>query len=155
MSREDIPAAAVHRLLKEGVTGDVRVSTAAVQQSLGLVKAYVMKAGKESAAVVKASKGSTVLDRHAQIGLLNVCAGVTEDKLQFVESKKRGLPVAGVSRVFRESASNLRVSAKVEKMVTAAATAYLNELGRRAALIMAASGRKTLLKQDVAAASEF
>lgn len=155
MSRENIPAASVQRLLKDGVSGKIRVSGPAVQKAHGLVQAYLMKAGREAASVSKAAKMQTIKDRHAQLALLNVCAGVGEADLGAVDHKKRGLPVAGVSRVFREAAGNIRVSADVEKMCTSAAEAYLKTLGRRAAMIAQAAKRQTLLEADIAAANAF
>ena len=152
--REDIPAAAVSRLLKSGVSGTIRVSSPAIQSALGLVNAYVSKAGKEAAKVSGASKMSTIKDRHAEVALLNPCVGVDEANLKFVDHKTRGLPVAGVARVFR-GANNLRVSAVVEKMATAAAEAYLETLGRRAAMITMAAKRQTISEADIKAAAAF
>lgn len=63
------------------------------------------------------------------------------------------LPTSNVKRLLANGAAGMRVSAEGTARAIEAAERYLNRLGRQAASIARAHGRKTIMPEDVEAAA--
>jgi histone H3/H4 len=142
MSRPNIGKSTVHRLLISA-SGGSRVSDAAAEAAAAAVERYLEKAGQAAADHLKIAKRKTVTRDVAETVLVNACSGITANSLQYRQGEKRGLPVAGVLRVFshegkkgkKSTGLGFNVSDEAKKMIAGGAESFIEQLGKRARIV--------------------
>lgn len=134
--------------------GPQRASADAAKMARKALKRFLRELATESAQVLKIQKKKTVTLEVLQLALAGKmsCRGVTAAHLQkSSSSSKRGLPLAGVVRVFL-GAHEMRMTEEAKKSLVNAATAHLIAIATLSGKMAAAGKRKTVLDGDVEAA---
>lgn len=142
MSRPDIGPSTVHRLLTNAT--NMRVSSEAANAAREALIRFLRKAGQSASDRLKIAKRKTVNREVAEAVLVNECIGLNSVSLKYSKGGQRGLPLAGVRRVFSHEGTSgkkstglgFNISKDAEKMVVAAAESFLDLLGKRARLIV-------------------
>lgn len=146
--RDAIGLAPCHRLVKAGA-GKLRVAEDSAKSAKKAVKGFLKRVADDAVKHAhQAGKKTINLDMviHAAT---KQCSGVTEASIRSGHVGERGLSQAGVVRQFQKTANKMRMTDEAKKGLLAAAEAYCMSLGKRAAMIVDAAGRKTVLDRDL------
>jgi len=159
-SRDDIGLATCKRLLATGSNiSDVRTSAIAATEAQKAVTSMLQLYGSKAAAVLKQKKTKTVTLSTLEYLFSGNCLGISRVDLSSAPRKgkgQRGVPLAGVERIFREMLeSDGRITEDAKKALVGAAEAYLHTLGKNAGLMAQAGRRKTIQGSDVLAARKI
>jgi histone H3/H4 len=158
--RDDIGLATCKRLLAAGSgIADVRTAKEAAEQAQDAVKQMIHDAGTKAASLLRLKKTKTV-DKDMIIACFEgTCTGISVSNLVSAPRKgkgQRGVPLAGVDRIFREKLSgDSRVTGEAAKALVGAAEAYLRSLGRNAGLMAKAARRNTIQGADIVSARQL
>ena len=139
MSRPNIGKSTVHRLLQIA-SGGSPVAAKAAEEAQAAVERYLEKAGQAAKDRLDIARRKTVTREIAEAVLTNSCAGIMANSFRYVKGNVRGLPVAGVLRVFSHEGKSGRkalglgfnISEDAKKMIAGAAEAFIEQLGKRA-----------------------
>lgn len=159
-SRDDIGLATCKRLLTVGseIQG-ARTAEQAAKEAQKAVMSVLEKGGAEAAELLKLTKTKTVTLDIVRACFVGKCLGVRDADLSSAPRKgkgQRGLPLAGVERIFRmKLADSSRITDDAKKALVGVAEAYLRSLGHNAGLMAKAGKRNTIQAADILAARKL
>lgn len=145
--RDAIALAPCHRLVKEGA-GKLRVAEDSGKAAKKAVKSYLKHVAEDCLKHAQSHAKKTINLDMVVHAATKQCSGVSESAVRAGHVGERGLSKAGVVRQFQK-ACKLRVTDEAKKGLLAAAEAYVKALGMRAAMIVSAANRKTVLDRDL------